>query len=207
LTTLSTLENLTDFKQSVVEYIGGFVVRRVKNIVKCGDCYASLLSDKSDTGTATNLIKTKDQGGLIQPSRSVIKVCAAAEQCLQHVQKTKGIPRTSVNLVTALCSTVLKVVCESYPWCFQELDKHALDFSVLNNHKHELIKTIAICFIKLRLYHMAKLHSQNIEVNSYKLSYQKLFYATKHLYIPWQLAVVKIFKVPVCQVPVLQVNL
>jgi hypothetical protein len=179
MTTLSGLECLTDFKQSVVEYIGGFVVRRAKSMVKCAECSSSLLLDKSDR--VTNLINTKDQGGLIQPSDSVIKVCSVAEQCIQHVEKTKGIPRTSGNIVNALCSTVFKVVGESYPWCFKELDTHTLDFSVLNNHKHELIKTIAICYIKLRLHHMAKRHSQNIEVYSYKLGFYKFFDCLKDI--------------------------
>jgi hypothetical protein len=164
---LTSLDSLTDFKQSVTEYIGGFVVRQVNGLVKCDECRSSLVSEKSDT--SMNLITTKDRGGLIKPSASVSKVCAVAEQCLQHVLRTKGVPRTPSNLVQALTSTVLKIVSENYQWCFQELNAHAMDCSLLHNHKHDIVKAIAICFIKIRLHHVAQLHTQKTEVFSYKL--------------------------------------
>jgi hypothetical protein len=167
LTGLKSLESLTDFKQSVAEYIGGFVVRQRNGLVKCETCKSSLFSNEGDT--KMTLITTKDRGGLIKPSANVTKVCAVAEQCLQHVLRTKGVPRTSGNLVAALSSTVLKIVCENYQWCFQDLNAHAMDCSLLLNHKHEIVKSVAVCFFKIRLHHVAKLQSQKIEVLSCKL--------------------------------------
>jgi hypothetical protein len=164
MATLTSLESLTEFKQSVSEYIGGFVVRQVQKLVKCEACHSSLFSDINDN--PKTLLATKDRGGLIQPSPGVKKVCTVAEQCLQHVLRTKGIPRTPANLVKALSSTVLKIVSENHQWCFEELDAHDLNCSFLNNHKHDLIKLIGIAFIKIRLHHAAKIHSQNIEVYS-----------------------------------------
>ena len=110
------------------------------------------------------LLCTKDRGGLIKVSNSVRKVCMINEQCLQCVMKTTGVPRAKGIIVTALCSSVLHVVSERFPWVFAELDEHDLDSCALGNHKHALIKCIFMCFSKIRLHHIAKTHSEKIQV-------------------------------------------
>jgi hypothetical protein len=169
LKSLNSLEGLTEYKESVVEYIGGFVVRQVRKNIKCEVCLSSLISHTE--GVNMKLVNAKDRGGLIRLSPDVKKICEVSEQCLQHVLKTKGLPRTSGNVVQALSSTVLKVVSENYPRCFEELNSHTMDCSILSNHLHEVIRSIAIRFIKIRLHHVAKLHTQHLEVFSYQLSF------------------------------------
>jgi hypothetical protein len=103
----------------------------------------------------------------------VKKVCEVAEQCVQHAIKTKGPPRLQGNLVQALSSTVLKIVSERYPSCLEEISSHTdpMNCCIVNNHWHEVIKAVAIHFIKLRLHHVAKLHTEKIQVYSCKLCY------------------------------------
>ncbi len=163
---MDKLEILTDFKEAVVEYIGGFVVRQVRKNLTCAICSSSLVCEENDI--PAKLINTKDRGGLIRLSCNVKTVCVVAEQCLQHVKKVKDVPRTQANLIQALCSTVLRVTAEKHPYCFQELDEHDMDCPVMSNHKHVVIKCIAMSYLKVRLHHEAKSHSDKIQVYIYR---------------------------------------
>jgi hypothetical protein len=162
ITTMDKLESLTDFKDSVVEYIGGFVVRQVRKNLKCDICSCSLVSD--NIAVPLKLTDTKNRGGLVRLSSHVKKVCAVTEQCLQLVKKTEGLSRTQGNLIQALCSTVLKVVAEQHSFCFNDLDHHDMDCTTLKNHKHVLIKSIALSYLKIRLHHEARIHADKIQV-------------------------------------------
>lgn len=103
---LETLEGLTEFKESVVEYIGGFVVRQVRKLLKCEVCCTHLVSSSRDG--PKKLVDVKDHGGLVRVSWDTNKVCQVAEQCIQNVLKTKGIPRIQGNITVAISSAVLK---------------------------------------------------------------------------------------------------
>jgi hypothetical protein len=168
ISTLEKLESITDFKEAVVEYIGGFVVRQVKTKIKCEICTCSL--ECKETNLPLKLINTKDRGGLIRLSPNVKKVCTIAEQCLQHVEKTKGIPCMQANIVQGICSAVLKIIGELHPYCFEELNSHDMDLTVLSSHKHVMIKRISMCYLKIRLHHLARTHSAKIKVCTIKLS-------------------------------------
>jgi hypothetical protein len=69
---------------------------------------------KSDSAYA--LVRTKDKGGLIYSSYSVVVVCKTTEQALKTVLKTTaGIVTFKNDLCLAITSKVLQNVLERYP--------------------------------------------------------------------------------------------
>ena len=76
------------------------------------------------------------------------------------------------GIVGAIAITVLAAVNVSS--LFTELDDHMYDSTVDDNHVHELIRDIANCYCKVRLYHQgkestAKLSDKNIRRKLNKL--------------------------------------
>ena len=97
----------------------------------------------------------KNRGGLIRASESVIKVCLEAEKCFQKIKIVLDdkLPNdVAINDVIAV--TVLRNLQMNN--IFSDLDSHILDGSVTDNHVASLIKTIALCYCKVRLHHMAR---------------------------------------------------
>lgn len=70
---------LTFYAKEVITYIGGFVVRRLRNVLKCEDCLVALVTDKYK-----GIIAKKDKGGLIYSSKDVVTVCETAEKIFRR---------------------------------------------------------------------------------------------------------------------------
>lgn len=68
----------------VVEYIAGFVVRKIVNKMSCLNCVTAIT--ESNDENAFSLIRVKSRGGLIKPSRDVVVLCKTAEQIFKSFQ-------------------------------------------------------------------------------------------------------------------------
>jgi len=77
--------SLTNFKEQVLGYIAGYVVRMVRRKVKCAECLTSLIFDPLiDESQSFLLLQRKKWGRLIEASNNVIKICEEAERILSH---------------------------------------------------------------------------------------------------------------------------
>ena len=77
-----------------------------------------------------------------------------------------------IGIADAIATSVLGGIDHSK--IFKELENHMLDTPVNDNHVYGLIKTIAKCFCKVRLYHLgkeaaAKLHGKKVRKKLSKL--------------------------------------
>ena len=114
VTSLTKIMDLSDFQESVTEYIAGFVIRQVSKSLDCEVCCQAVLSQTNCY--PLKLVNLKDKGGLVRASKDVIQVCTCAELCLQRIAKTcRGVAPFSKNLLSALTTTVLEMVHEKYP--------------------------------------------------------------------------------------------
>ena len=160
---------LSEYKQAVVVYIAGYVVRMVKKKIKCSDCQFALLSptpcpaqlspphhpDQQLGGSiGQQFVSFKSRGGLVMPSNSVVKVCEATEKCFQRMQATLGekLPQT-VSIVPTICTVVLQEVGLQ---SFSSLQDHMFDTNPENNHIFNLIKCISRSYCTIRMHHLAK---------------------------------------------------
>lgn len=73
------LNGLSEFKEAVITYIAGYVVKMVKKNVKCEDCLASLLGWSESPTKRHQLFSRKKWGHLTLASNDVIEVCLQTE--------------------------------------------------------------------------------------------------------------------------------
>ena len=110
---LTRITELSPFQNSVMEYIGGFAVKKALQRIKCETCCLSIA--KQPTEKINKLVNVKDKGGLIRISRDVKKICEATELCLQRMAYTcSGRVPLAPKILLAVSSAVLKSVAEKH---------------------------------------------------------------------------------------------
>ena len=148
------LFSLSFYKEAVVGYIAGYVVKMVKARIHCEECCTALAFDAcKDDLVAHSLISMKDRGRLIKPSESVVIVCRETEKYIQKflTPDSDKILRGS-QLITKIANSILPLTAAK---TFQSLTNHMFDCEPLNNHVFALIKCISACYSKIRLHHLA----------------------------------------------------
>ena len=70
---------MTIYKENIVGYIGGFVVRKMLKSLHCSTCAEALLGRDNHHERYLTLTHIKDNGGLIIPSDDVFKILKKAE--------------------------------------------------------------------------------------------------------------------------------
>ena len=79
------VDNLSEFKKEAISYIAGYVVRMAQKKVVCPTCSQALGSTMNLA--LSSFLRLKDNGGLIKPSLSVIRVCEETEVRVQRMVK------------------------------------------------------------------------------------------------------------------------
>ena len=75
---------------NTVGYMTGFIVRSILRQCKCYSCPLVLTDDTSHT----SLIGLKNRGGLVKPSKDILKICQIIEKKFRlHYKSKKGIYR------------------------------------------------------------------------------------------------------------------
>lgn len=143
---------LSEFCNNIVTYIAGFVAKRLNSRTTCRTClqFASVASNAFDDIDSI-FIKLKDRGGLIHPSRDVVRVCQLTEMEVRRVSQ-----ESLQNLNRTL---VIKQVLRR---CVQEEVFHDLrsvineDHPPLSDHALTLMKSAAELYWKVRVHHIAR---------------------------------------------------
>ena len=148
---------LSEYKQSVVTYIAGFVVRMVCRKIHCPECQLALVGNDYNPLAGTigcQFLGLKDRGGLVKPSPCVVNICQETEKCFSRMHAVLGgqLPLTR-SIVSAITHTVLSTMGSK---CFATLQEHMFDSTVDNYHVFNLIKCIAHCYSTIRMHHLAK---------------------------------------------------
>ena len=103
----------SQFKEAIVEYISGFIVRRVSKLLLCSICLDSVL--ETDCSADYSLVDVKNRGGLIKANAHVKKVCEESEiQVLRLVAMNGSIPSGN-QIMDALVFSIFKSVTEKFP--------------------------------------------------------------------------------------------
>lgn len=86
ITDLPDVDNLSEYKETAISYITGFIVKKMKQKVTCMPCSQALTSN--DLDPTHPFLVLKSRGGLQKPSPGIIAVCQATEKCFQRLLKT-----------------------------------------------------------------------------------------------------------------------
>ena len=85
---------LSTYKEAVVEYIAGYVVKSTEKAIACTECKLALRApdERYVESSVPSLVRCKDRGGLVKPSKCVIKTCTETGKCFQRMAKTVAVP-------------------------------------------------------------------------------------------------------------------
>ncbi|KAL2096821.1 hypothetical protein ACEWY4_006028 [Coilia grayii] len=153
---LPDVNHLSEFKEAAVNYIAGFVVKRIGEKISCLACSQALTADDATTHP---FITLKSRGGLQRPSRGIVHICSSTEQVIQRRIRMNGgqLPRgcgiTKDIVAQVLAETEGKTL-------FPQLNDHMFETCVEANHVHVLVKMTSSLFCKVRFNHFAKRESE-----------------------------------------------
>lgn len=154
-------EGMESVIKSIVEYICGYVVKRIAKKIKCESCVTVLYGDVREG----SLIYMKDEGGLIYPSQDVFEIGVKSERVFRKFIKDKNV---NENMFKKLVNECL-VLCKQL---FKTLNIHMYESPASSNHKYLLIKLVIETYFIIRIKYEAKL--QNIAKDSLRHFYNKL---------------------------------
>jgi hypothetical protein len=148
---------LTDYREAMIEYIAGFIVRKLVKEVSCIVC-ANALQDPRNTlclsDTApTRFISCINRGGLVVPTKSVVQIVRTAEKAFKlSVSGCGSKPEiTSNSHLFKLLSTSVNRHLFTVS-LFESLLQHDLDHACITEdlHSTQLQKAIVNKYLLLR---------------------------------------------------------
>lgn len=78
---LPDVRDISEFSENIIEYVAGYVVKQLRKTLHCEECINALIDRTHKTN---NLICVKNEGGLIQPAKDVIRICIKCEKIIRH---------------------------------------------------------------------------------------------------------------------------
>lgn len=127
---LPEFEKVSHYVVDVVSYISGFVVKKVKKIVKCNICISALTSTEH-TSRLVNLkqYSSNTKGGLVYASPDVIYLCKLAESEFRIIEQTNNLNKKNIMEVL-----VIKCLRNMNKSVFKSLHDHMFDEDAQGNH-------------------------------------------------------------------------
>lgn len=148
ITSASYSKNLSLYISDIIEYIAGFVVRKIKSTVQCEICLKAIQSDTS----SGNFVNIKNYSNVKQaltiPSTDVIHICKIAEAEIRLLEKTDHLVQKNI-----LQKLIIKIMRNVRSSVFSEYYEHMYDNNVESNHIIHLIKIISFHYCNVRLYY------------------------------------------------------
>lgn len=127
----------------VIEYIAGFVSRKLIKTLNCNECARALISSDS----LCMLLNRKNRGGLCKASKDVINICITAETIIKS-ETNFSVPNIILKLISAGTRHL------NINQLFLSLDRHSFDQDPLNGHIIQLIRLILKNYFTIRLHHI-----------------------------------------------------
>lgn len=75
----------TEYKEEVIKYIAGCILRKLKKCMHCIECINALTAK---TQTECNFINIKNRGSLLYPSKNLIYICKQVETAINIYKNT-----------------------------------------------------------------------------------------------------------------------
>ncbi|KAJ8380408.1 hypothetical protein SKAU_G00011860 [Synaphobranchus kaupii] len=168
---LPDVDHLSEYKDAAINYIAGFVVKKLREKVTCMPCSQALTSME---GTHS-FLALKDRGGLQKPSKDMVAVCQATERCFQRLlRRNGGKPPQGSGVTLAVVTQVLADCAEKN--LFPGLHNHMFDTCVEANHVHILVKMASSWFCKVRLNHLARRATEKFKCKMVRRRLTKLIH-------------------------------
>ncbi|XP_065324717.1 uncharacterized protein LOC135931493 isoform X3 [Gordionus sp. m RMFG-2023] len=162
-TDVPDIQKLSPFVDNIATYISGYITRKLisENKVKCYICISAMIVKNCKDQESYNLIKIKNNQGLIIPSRDVSRLCQYAESGFRTFEHNNQIKKFCI--FKRIISFVISKVIETN--IFDNLVDHMLDQEETSSHYQKLIRLIVERYINISFYHFADKQNKNENTN------------------------------------------
>lgn len=151
----------TQYKNEVISYIAGYIIRKLMKKLNCVECINALTV--RDAETNQNLINIKSRGSLLYPSRDVIYICKQVDNALtMYIKVHKNLSDININTVTY--DIMKNIISYTSQGIFNVLKEHINDQCFFSNHVNHLLKSIISLYAKIRLTHYIQTQ-QNVSLS------------------------------------------
>ena len=99
---LDLSDDLSEAQNGCIKYISGFLVRKLKSSTKCNICLNTMLPSTENENCKPSLIQRKDRGGLIYPSKDLVKVCEISVKKIRETRNNRNLFYNK-NILHYLC--------------------------------------------------------------------------------------------------------
>lgn len=146
---------ITEYKNEVITYIAGYILRTLMKTVHCTECVGALI--QQSTHINSNLINIKNKGSLLYPSKDLVYICKQVENTIRtYLSEEKTLNNFNMNIF------VLHVMNKFiHVGIFDDLKEHISDQCFFSNHVNHLLRLIVQLYTKTRLAH----HVQNVHIS------------------------------------------
>ncbi|XP_018571162.1 uncharacterized protein LOC108910899 [Anoplophora glabripennis] len=160
---LSKTYSLTNYSENVVSYIAGYVIKMIKKTVHCEDCLSLLIEENPDDPNYY-LIKRRNLGAYLFPSKSLVLICSETEKFIRLLMNLKDDRLPSTDLVNNI---VINVSAKLLP---------NLGRTVYSNHEHSfhLLKMTIYSYCKIRCHNLAKTFTATVQGDAIRKKFSKL---------------------------------
>ncbi|KAJ4922468.1 hypothetical protein JOQ06_019563 [Pogonophryne albipinna] len=165
------VDAVSEYKEAAINYIAGFVVKKIKQKHNCMPCAEALTSET----TVHPFVLLKTRGGLQKPSPGIIAVCMESERCFQRILRTtSGKLPQGHGLTSAITNQVLMYSADKV--LFPELYFHMFETTVEDNHVHVLVKMASSIYCKVRMHHLARRETEKMTKDIVRHQFTKLIH-------------------------------
>ena len=136
------------YKDNALNYISGFVQRKILKNEKCSHCRQFLLSDSAKV--SRSLLDVKTRGALMKPSVELEYIVKVAENILSDLQKEeKFLQQKNISHVVFL--KVFRYINTRKPNFIESFNFHETSLDVTLSHKFLFIKKIVHFYVMIKL--------------------------------------------------------
>ena len=153
------------YQISILAYIAGFIVRKLKRSLDCEFCFRALELDSSQVPNyAFDFIILKNRGGLVFPSNGVLRILKAAEIVFKEVVVggTYSSPSITAEKKLSLVlqnKTIRMLPNISFPGLSCDFENEFVDEDI---HSYQLTKEILHRFFELLLFRYGQHYTEMV---------------------------------------------
>ena len=101
-------------KENILEYIGGYIVKKLQKIIDCNVCNNAMLSSNKYYFNLS-LVTQKDRGGLVYPSTDIVKILSIAERVFKSFvicadNRNPGISSSNYFIMTLIIIMIFQKI-------------------------------------------------------------------------------------------------
>lgn len=167
-------KSMTYYKENILAYIGGFVVRKIIKSLSCQVCAEALLEKGNKNIYYLNLLNIKNNSELIVPSQDVVKIVKKCESYFNaYVTGGTGLISTARNIKSTLANKIRRELFSLS--VFSHLLDHDFQNCAITEELHStrLTRHVIDNFLKIRFYRYGqKYTSENLKKKKHGMRQQ-----------------------------------